>query len=53
MKAQAGKDPRRQIQGYTSKKKGQAFEAIIAAACRAYRVERMAYICLVYTSRCV
>ncbi|MCQ4823175.1 recombinase, partial [Eubacterium callanderi] len=39
-----GKDPRRQIQGYTSKKKGQAFEAIIAAACRAYRVERIVYI---------
>lgn len=44
MNRQSEKDPRRQLQGYTSKKKGQAFEAIIAAACRAYRVERTAYI---------
>lgn len=44
MRPSAGKDPRRQLQGYTSKKKGQAFEAIIAAACRAYRAERRAYI---------
>ncbi|MBS4859187.1 MAG: hypothetical protein KH042_11200 [Eubacterium limosum] len=43
MRPSAGKDPRRQLQGYTSKKKGQAFEAIIAAACRTYRAERRAY----------
>jgi len=35
MRPSAGKDPRRQLQGYTSKKKGQAFEAIIAAGGRA------------------
>lgn len=44
MHTQPTKDPRKQLQGYASKKKGQEFEAIIEAACRQYRVNRIAYI---------
>ena len=44
MNRQSEKDQRRQLQGYQNKKKGQVFETLIMAACRQYRVERLAYI---------